>query len=63
MNIGGSKLQLFLRPPFLFFVRILINICSKWRNNDKKDGYLNWEARTIIPTTGGTKNKLSLIHD
>ncbi|KAK2668998.1 NADH:flavin oxidoreductase/NADH oxidase, N-terminal [Fusarium oxysporum f. sp. vasinfectum] len=35
----------------------------KWRNNDKRDGYLNWAQRTIIPAHLTTKDRLSLIHD
>ncbi|KAJ5256832.1 hypothetical protein N7478_012936 [Penicillium angulare] len=35
----------------------------KWRNNDKRDGYLDWKNRTIVPTTLKTGDRLSLIHD
>ncbi|KAB8228873.1 alkene reductase [Aspergillus alliaceus] len=35
----------------------------KWRNNDKRDGYLDWDKRTIIPVSVGKDDRLSLIHD
>lgn len=35
----------------------------KWRNNDKRDGYLNWAERTIVPKTLASANRLSSIHD
>lgn len=35
----------------------------KWRNNDKRDGYLNWAQRAIIPGSLDRKDRLSLIHD
>ena len=62
MSIGGSKDF----PVFLnFFLRFPANLssCSKWRNNDKRDGYLNWAQRTIIPESLVTKDRRSLIHD
>lgn len=44
-------------------MKITYAVDSKWRNNDKRDGYLNWAKRTIIPAHLATKDRLSLIHD
>lgn len=59
---GGSKLDISVG---LDFARELLTFCSKWRNNDKRDGYLNWSDRAIksVGEDGGNKSRLAAIHD
>lgn len=51
-----------LQQPKLSVYEILTMVlCSKWRNNDKRDGYLNWPGRAKDDVANSGRDRISLM--